>query len=156
MRRLPSSRGSGRDASAAPARAGSSEPARETSGSHAGREAEQVSKREAHRGRQARTPSEIPAAGWKDIGLRVFHDVSENRLVSVAAGVTFYVLLAIFPAVAALVSLYGLFTDPSTINDHLSLLQGVLPSGAPAVKVCGNGVFLRTLAVFPIPCSIFP
>jgi membrane protein len=43
--------------------------------------------------------------------------------------------------VAALVSLYGLFTDPSTINDHLSLLQGVLPSGA------SNIAFMLALAL---------
>lgn len=135
-------RGTGGRASSGPARpgapAGSPEPARETSGSHEGPEAERVTKREAHRGRQARSPSEIPAAGWKDIGLRVFHDVSENRLVSVAAGVTFYVLLAIFPAVAALVSLYGLFADPAEINRHLENLQGVLPSGA--LEIVGDQV----------------
>jgi membrane protein len=105
-------------------------PAREASPAHAGAEAERVAETEADRGRKADTPSEIPARGWKDIGMRVFHDISENRLVSVAAGVTFYVLLAIFPAVAALVSIYGLVSDPATINEHLASLQGVLPQGA--------------------------
>ncbi len=51
-------------------------------------------------------------------------------MLSVAAGTTFYTLLAIFPAMAALVSLYGLVADAATINDHLAMLQGVLPSGA--------------------------
>ncbi len=49
---------------------------------------------------------------------------------SVAAGVTYYALLAIFPAIAALVSLYGLFADPVSLQDHLNTLSGVLPSGA--------------------------
>jgi membrane protein len=105
-------------------------PAREASPSHAGAEAERVAQTQTERGRQADTPTEIPAMGWKDIGMRVFHDVSENRLVSVAAGVTFYVLLALFPAVAALVSIYGLIAEPATINEHLASLQGVLPQGA--------------------------
>jgi membrane protein len=49
---------------------------------------------------------------------------------AVAAGVTYYALLALFPAIAALVSIYGLFADPATIQDHLNALSGVLPSGA--------------------------
>jgi membrane protein len=44
--------------------------------------------------------------------------------------VTFYGLLALFPALAALVSIYGLFAEPATIQDHLNLLSGVLPGGA--------------------------
>src|SRR5205823_1815821 len=65
------------------------------------------------RGRLATTPSEIPARGWKDILLRVYNNISEHRVVALAAGVTFYALLAIFPAIAALVSIYGLFADPA-------------------------------------------
>ena len=49
---------------------------------------------------------------------------------SVAAGVTYYALLAIFPAIAALVSLYGLFADPVSLQDHLNAMSGVLPGGA--------------------------
>ena len=113
-------------------------PARETSGSHEGGAAHRVARTEAERGRQADTPSEIPASGWKDIGFRVFHDVSENRLVTVAAGVTFYVLLAIFPATAALVACYGLFADVAEINRHLDSLHGLLPGGA--VDIVGDQV----------------
>ena len=114
----------------APARAMPKDPTRRPSPSHAGADARRVASAEPERGRGARTPSEIPAKGWKDIGMRVFHDVSENNIVSVAAGVTFYVLLAIFPAIAALVSCYGLVADVATINEHLQSLQGVIPSGA--------------------------
>jgi membrane protein len=119
-----------RTGGAATGRAMPKDPTRRPSPSHAGSDARRVAAREPERGRGARAPSEIPAKGWKDIGLRVFHDVSENNIVSVAAGVTFYVLLAIFPAVAALVSCYGLVADVATINEHLQSLQGVIPSGA--------------------------
>ena len=51
-------------------------------------------------------------------------------MLAVAAGVVFYGLLAVFPAVTALVSLYGLFASPSAISDQLSLLAGILPQGA--------------------------
>ena len=42
----------------------------------------------------------------------------------------FYGLLALFPAITALVSSYALFAKPSTINEHLSMLSDVLPAGA--------------------------
>jgi membrane protein len=82
------------------------------------------------RGRPASAPSEIPARGWKDILLRVYRNIPEHRVVALAAGVTFYSLLAIFPAIAALVAVYGLFTDPATLTVHLEKLSGLLPGGA--------------------------
>jgi membrane protein len=85
------------------------------------------------RGRTASTPAEIPKQGWKDILWRIYQNVPEHRIVSIAAGVAFYVLLAIFPGIAALVALYGLFADPSTISRHLNDLSGILPGGATDV-----------------------
>ncbi len=82
------------------------------------------------RGRSADTPTEIPARGWKDILWRTYEEFGKDRVMSVAAGVTYYALLAVFPAIAALVSIYGLFADPATIQDHLNTLSGVLPGGA--------------------------
>ena len=84
----------------------------------------------AGRGRSADAPSEVPASGWWDILKRVYADFGNNRLLAVAASVTFYALLAIFPAIVALVSLYGLFADPSTISEHLTALSGLMPGGA--------------------------
>ncbi len=81
-------------------------------------------------GRSANTPCDIPPRGWKDILLRVYQKISEDRVMLVAAGVTFYSLLAIFPAIAALVAIYGLFADPSKIAAHLDSVSGMLPGGA--------------------------
>jgi membrane protein len=86
--------------------------------------------KEQGRGRHAVAPWEIPWAGWRDIFWRVYASVNDNRLLAVAAGVVFYSLLAIFPAIAAFVSLYGLIADASTIDSHLSLAAGVFPAGA--------------------------
>jgi membrane protein len=86
--------------------------------------------KEQGRGRRATAPWQIPWAGWKDIVWRVYDSVIDNRLLAVAGGVAFYSLLAIFPAVAAFVSLYGLIADASTIDAHLSLAAGVFPAGA--------------------------
>src|SRR5436305_5424007 len=85
--------------------------------------------REPGRGRQATAPWKIPWAGWKDIFWRTYQQISDDRLLAVAVGVVFYGLLAIFPAVTAFVSLYGLFAKASTINEHLSLVGGFLPGG---------------------------
>ena len=85
---------------------------------------------EPDRGRLATAPSEIPARGWKDIFLRVYHNISDHRVVALAAGMTFYSLLAIFPALAALVAIYGLFSEPATITAHFDQLAGFLPAGA--------------------------
>jgi membrane protein len=85
---------------------------------------------ETGRGRSAETPSEIPARGWKDILLRLYRGISENRILLVAAGVTFYALLAIFPGIAALISIYGLFADPASVANHLDTIASVAPGGA--------------------------
>jgi membrane protein len=82
------------------------------------------------RGRYAAAPSEIPALGWKDIALRVYDGIADDRILANAAAVTFYALLALFPAIAALVSIYGLFADPNTITSHLDSVSGILPGGA--------------------------
>src|SRR5689334_11553940 len=85
------------------------------------------------RGRHAERPSEIPKRGWKDILWRVYGGLSEDRILMNAAGVTFYALLALFPAIAAFVSIYGLFADPSQIANQLDTLAGILPGGGMEV-----------------------
>lgn len=80
-------------------------------------------------GRGASTVAEIPAAGWRDILRRIYDQVSEDHVMLIAAGVTFYALLALFPALTALVSIYGLFTDPASLDRQVSLLEGFVPSG---------------------------
>ena len=82
------------------------------------------------RGRLAEHPVEIPPRGWWDIARRVYDEIFEDRILAVAAGVAFYGLLALVPAIGAFVALYGLVADPATIGSHISALAGVLPGGA--------------------------
>jgi len=89
--------------------------------------------REPGRGRQAETPEQIPARGWQDIVWRVVWSISADRILSTSGGVAFFALVAIFPGIAAIVSLYGLFADASTIGNHLTLLSGILPGGVLAL-----------------------
>jgi len=63
-------------------------------------------------------------------GWRVYDGISDDRILANAAGVTYYALFALFPAKAALVSIYGLFADPTTIVGHLDAMSGVAPGGA--------------------------
>jgi membrane protein len=86
-----------------------------------------------NRGRDAASPSDIPAKGWKDILWRVSGNVSDHRILALAAGMTYYSILAIFPALAALVAIYGLFTDPASIAKHLDEASGFIPGGAAEV-----------------------
>jgi membrane protein len=81
------------------------------------------------KGQGAASPGEIPARGWWEIIQRTIRKISDNELLSAAAGVTFYGLLAIFPALTALVSLYGLMADPKSMADHLDSVTGILPAG---------------------------
>ncbi len=82
------------------------------------------------RGRSADAPQQIPARGWKDILLRTWDEMQNDRVLAIAAGVTFYGLLALFPAIAAFVSIYGLFADPATVERHFASAAQYLPYGA--------------------------
>jgi membrane protein len=81
-------------------------------------------------GRLSRNPLRIPWTGWKDILWRTYARTGEDRLLAIAAGVVFFGLLAVFPAITALVSCYGLFANPSTIGANLQTLALMLPEGS--------------------------
>jgi membrane protein len=81
-------------------------------------------------GRLSGTPLQVPWAGWRDILWRTYVRSGEDRLLAIAAGVVFFGLLAVFPAITALVSCYGLFADPSTIGANLQTLSLMLPEGS--------------------------
>jgi membrane protein len=82
------------------------------------------------RGEEARHPWEIPKRGWKDVLLRVKDEIDRDNLSIVAAGVAFYALFAIFPAITAFVTLYGLFTDAAELERQLVPLRDLVPGDA--------------------------
>lgn len=81
-------------------------------------------------GRDATRPYHIPLKGWWQVAQRVWTEASRDNLTVVAAGCAFYALFAIFPALSALTSLYGLTTDPATVENQFSMLSSVLPAEA--------------------------
>lgn len=84
---------------------------------------------QAGRGRRATTPTEIPAPGRLDVLWRLYRSITEDRILLTAAGVAFYVLLALVPTLTAVVSIYGLFNNPAGVVDQVSMLAGIVPSG---------------------------
>ena len=85
------------------------------------------------KGRDARKPTDIPSPGWKDILLRVYHEFTNDRVLLVAAGATFYLLLALVPALTALVSIYGLFAEPAGVQEHMAFIQDFMPGGGQEI-----------------------
>lgn len=75
-------------------------------------------------------PSEISASGWKKIALRVKDEIGENNVSIVSAGVAFFAFLAVFPAIGALVSIYGIAMNPESIQQQLDTISTVMPDQA--------------------------
>ncbi|MEA1052121.1 YihY/virulence factor BrkB family protein [Lamprobacter modestohalophilus] len=79
-------------------------------------------------GRAAESPWVIPGRGWWQIARRVGRRFMNENLGLVAAGVGFYSLLALFPAIVALVTIYDLVFDVSQIQSQFDALGGLLPA----------------------------
>lgn len=77
-----------------------------------------------------RKPHRVSKPGWKEMLLHFKNSISSDHVSIVAAGVAFYVMLGIVPALAATISLYGFFADPHDIQEHFSALQDVMPAEA--------------------------
>jgi len=90
-------------------------------------------KNEPGRGRSAHAPSEIPRAGWRDILLRVWRKLGEDNVSLVAAGVALNTLLAVFPAMAVLASVYGMFASPAQVGQEIQPFYGILPHEAAGI-----------------------
>ena len=89
-----------------------------------------IEKLQPGRGRAARSPAQIPLRGWRDILWRTWGSFNKDNIASVAGGVTFFALLALFPGLAAFVALYGLFADFHDAVKHIEALAMVAPHDA--------------------------
>jgi len=85
--------------------------------------------KEPGRGRLAQRPEHIPHKGWVDIFWRLGMSYFGDRIGFLAGGVTFFVMLSLFPTLAAFVTVYGLFADPTDAAARVSFLYSVMPSG---------------------------
>ncbi len=81
----------------------------------------------------ARSPWDLPLRAWRPVFVASFREFGQDRIPAAAAGVTFYVLLALFPAISAFVSLYGLMSHVSDAQRQITALAGLVPGGALVV-----------------------
>jgi membrane protein len=80
-----------------------------------------------NRGRQASSPREIPATGWKDTLTRVKREVKSDRLSMVSAAMAYYALFAFVPALTSVVLIYAWVSNPAEISDHLAKISQFVP-----------------------------
>ena len=84
-------------------------------------------------GRDAATPTDVPARGWWQILRRTYAEAGSDNLGLIAAGVAFYGFLALVPLLGALVLTYGLVVEPSEVSRHIAALTSVVPAEAAAL-----------------------
>lgn len=89
-------------------------------------------------------PYKISLSGWKSILLEVKNEIAADNIGIISAGVAFYAFLAIFPAIMALISIYGLATDPQEIEQELSKLAVMMPKQAFSLLKDRVEIFLST------------
>ncbi len=71
-----------------------------------------------------------PKPSIKQIVLGTYQAFGDDRTLAVSAGTTFYGLLALFPAIASLISIVSLFADSAFVSAQIDALTGFLPEGA--------------------------
>ena len=86
-------------------------------------------------GKFAETPRAIPARGWWQIARRAWGEVSRDRISLTAAGIAFYGLLALFPAVTALLAISGLILEPENVANQIASIASMIPEQAAEIVV---------------------
>ncbi len=79
--------------------------------------------------------------------LRYYRRTEQAELDLIAAGVAFYAFLAIFPAAAAIIAIWGFISNPSVIRDEIELLRGFLPQDAYSL------IFGQVEALLAVPAG---
>lgn len=79
------------------------------------------------RGREAKSPTEVPAKGWKDILMRVKAEVSNDKISLISAAMAYYALFAFVPSISSVVLIYAWVSDPSEIMGHINSLSRFIP-----------------------------
>jgi membrane protein len=85
------------------------------------------------RGRNAGKPWEVPPQGWKDTLRRTQQQIGKDNVSLLAAGSAFYSLLAMFPAIAALVAIWGLIAEPTEVVRQIDGFTALLPTDAATI-----------------------
>ena len=78
-------------------------------------------------GHTAEAPTQIPPRGWWQVTRRALKESSDDNIPIIAGGVAFFAFLAMFPAIIASITLYGLIADPADVARQIQGLSGALP-----------------------------
>lgn len=79
------------------------------------------------RGREAKSPTQIPAKGWKDTLMRVKEQLKHDHISMVSAAMAYYALFAFVPALTSVVLIYAWVSDPGEIAGHIARAKQFLP-----------------------------
>ncbi len=85
------------------------------------------------RGKEAPRPKYIPLKGWKQIAKRIKTSLGTHHVRVISAGVAFFFFMSLFPIMAALVSIYGLVTDMTQIQEQIAMMTNILPAEAQKI-----------------------
>jgi membrane protein len=95
------------------------------------RNREENRKEHEHGGKPSpRKPQKFSKPGWKNVLKYTKESITNDHLSIVAPGVAFYLMLGMIPALAALMSIYGLVADPADVQEHFAAVEGAIPAEA--------------------------
>lgn len=81
-------------------------------------------------GTSAARPREIPARGWWQVVKRGYRESQDDNMPLMAAGVAFWLFVSLFPSLIAVITVYGLVTDPQDAARQVEQLAAALPESA--------------------------
>ncbi|MCE7054971.1 YihY/virulence factor BrkB family protein [Algoriphagus sp. AGSA1] len=88
--------------------------------------------------------SKLSFSEWKSIFIKVKERTDENNVVIISAGVGFFGFLAIFPAIMALISIYGFVMDPQQIEEQVSKISSMMPEQTHEILQYRVDNFIKT------------
>jgi membrane protein len=112
-------------------------------------------------GGDAERPTDIPPKGWFQVAKRGWKEAKADQVPLLSAGVAYYAFLALFPALIALVSLYGLVADPATIAAQIESATSALPDQARELitaqvnQLASKSTALGLTAILGIAIALF-
>ncbi|MCQ6272595.1 YihY/virulence factor BrkB family protein [Pseudarthrobacter sp. R1] len=79
--------------------------------------------------RKPDSPRDLDKPNWKYIAKKTLREFNKDQCPDLAAALTYYAVLSLFPAILALVSLVGIFGDPQKTTDALlQIVRGFVPA----------------------------
>ena len=86
-------------------------------------------------GAEAERPTAIPARGWLQVTKRAWAEAKSDHVPLLAGGVAFFGFLALFPAIIAMVSVYGMVSSPKDVAKQVDSFAENMPSSARRLLV---------------------